>query len=184
MSDELHRAIAEAQKRADEWALKCSAWKAATETATAHAGRLTTELEAAHAEIERLAALCDQLTEEKDAAVATIARALQESHAERDDLSAQLAHAQETIASYVSWWPFDMQGKRVTVCVQDGEASASWSAIFRSAEDAQAWVDRVWDDPDDGRDHGVMVGELQGLRFWNSIEPAPSPGPVPEPEVK
>jgi hypothetical protein len=168
------RALVEAQQRADAAESKCTKFAAALEAAQIELAELRQEINAAREETEQTAAQLDAQAAEHSAALGGVSRALQESQSARDDLAAQLDAAREEIATYAAWWPFEVIGQPVFVTVGDGEGELPWSGVFQTEQDAWRWAEDMRQREDDGRDHNVMTGELQGLRFWNSIDPAPS----------
>jgi hypothetical protein len=159
------RALVEAQQRADTWESKCLKWSQAHDAAQVELTAAQERAARAQAEVAGLLVQLDALAAEHSAALAGVSRALQESQAQRDDLASQLDAAREEIATYQSWWPFEVIGSTVFVALNEANA---WTGIFQNAETAWQWVMET--DPQ----HNVMTGELQGLRFWNSFDPAPS----------
>lgn len=168
MSDELCRAVAEAQQRADSWERKCITWQEQCAALERKHDSMKEMLGQVCDELETTARQRDTLAAEKLEAVGALSRALQESQAQRDELAAMLDGVRAELTSYRQWWPFDVTGERVYVCLGEGDGPP-WHAVFRHAADAARWNETAGIDDA----YHVETGEMQGLRFWNSFEPAP-----------
>lgn len=99
-----------------------------------------------------------------------LVRALEESQAERDTLKAEVERLRKEVEMFESWYPVDVQGERVYVCLH-GEEGDHWLAVFSDKRDADAWAEAQGKtpDPDDARKVFVHEGEAAGIRCWNDV---------------